>query len=211
MFGRNKQKERTRRTLGDEIVNQGNVSGVPTTNKVGKQIQGIQNMVNKMKDEIKGESGTAGEEMRKRLEGVNKTLDDFVSFRLRLEKVEDDFHAISKLIRNLESDVKRLNNKYREGRYRQFKEDHERLMQQINDSVLDDEQKQEVLNRVQEIMGTVDTKNRAFGEGGVEAGPKDFEKKRRFFNFFGGKKSRKQRRKQTRKNRRNRRTRRNRA
>ena len=211
MFGRNKQKERTRKTLGDEIVNQGNVSGVPTTNKVGKQIQGIKNMVNKMKDEIKGESGTAGEEMRKRLEGVNKTLDAFLSFRIRLDKIEDDFHEISKLIINLESDVKRLNNKYREGRYRKFKTDHERLMQQINTSALDEEQKREVLNRVQQIMDAVDTKKRAFGEDGVEAGPKDFEQKRGFFNIFGGKKSRKQRRKQTRKNRRNRRTRRNRA
>ena len=133
MFGPSK-KERTRRTLGDDIVNQGNVSGVPSTKKVGKQIQGITNMVNKMKDEIKGESGTAGEQMRKRLEGVNQTLNDFLQFRIRLEKIEDDFHDISKLIRNLESDVRRLNNKYREGRYRQVKMDHERLMQQIKNS-----------------------------------------------------------------------------
>ena len=84
-------------------------------------------------------------------------------------------------------------------------------MQQINSSSLDGEQKQEVLNRVQELMGAVDTKNRAFGEGGVEDGPKDFEQKKGIFNFFGGKKSRKQRRRQTRKNRRNRRTRKNRA
>lgn len=210
MFGPS-NKERTRRTLGDDIVNQGNVSGVPSTKKVGKQIQGITNMVNKMKDEIKGESGTAGEQMRKRLESVNKTLNDFLQFRIRLEKIEDDFHDISKLIRNLESDVKRLNRKYTERRYRQVKMDHERLMQQINSSSLDDEQKQEVLNRVQELMGAVDTNKRAFGEGSVEDGPKDFEQKKGFLNFFGGKKSRKQRRRQTRKNRRNRRTRKNRA
>ena len=82
-------------------------------------------MVNKMKDEIKGESGTAGEQMRKRLESVNKTLNDFLQFRIRLEKIEDDFHDISKLIRNLESDVTRLNRKYTERRYRQVKMDHE--------------------------------------------------------------------------------------